>query len=74
MKLFTYYETLPHTEIPLSVPAALRPPAARGLFVCGLECGAREGPVPVEVGVVEGVRMTGSVGISHCDLPVDRWT
>lgn len=30
----------------------------------GLEDGARKGPVPVEVGVVEGVR-TGSVGISH---------
>lgn len=40
----------------------------------GREGGACEGPVPMDVGVVEGVRTTGSVGISHCDLPVARCT
>lgn len=45
-----------------------------GLFVCGLDDGAREGPVPVDVGVVDGVRITGSVGISHCAFPVALWT
>lgn len=40
----------------------------------GLEGGACEGPVPIDVGVVDGVKMTGSVGISHCDLPVARCT
>jgi hypothetical protein len=46
----------------------------QGLLVEGREGGACEGPVPIDVGVVEGVRTTGSVGMSHCDLPVARWT
>ena len=36
----------------------------RGLLVDGLD-GGHVGPVPIDVGVVEGVRTTGSVGISH---------
>lgn len=49
-------------------------PVTWGLFVDGREGGACEGPVPIDVGVVDGVRTTGSVGISHCDLPVALWT
>lgn len=41
---------------------------------CDPAPGACVGPVPTEPGVVEGVKITGSVGTSHCDLPVARCT
>lgn len=43
-------------------------------LVCGPVAGGHVGPEPIDAGVVEGLRGAGSVGISHCALPVTRCT